>query len=981
MHYETIEGVKADEFYKKYPNPTEAQRKKFYKEMEKYEKSMPPSGTAVNLYRYDPLSVKPWDMLTDAEKKVRVEKYGTDGVPKSYIDKLKPEDKQDKEDKIDKQRPKIEALQPLTQQGAVSDFSIDAQLPVIRPEARIPKSFDVNSQRQTMSGPSDYYNYSDEGVDFSDALRAKESANKYNQYVQEKYKEAAKTNPKAQKRLEQLMQNVELTPNYQMGGSVYPVNYVPQAAMGASMPGAVGFTYARTKGIPSNGPYAKKTMASAQNGVDMYDNPLIARMVNNANIDRSYYDPRLNTINMGSDYNMWRDEETGEPLTGEDLKYQQDKMLAHENYHAMQHKEGRDNYDIAHSTDNEQWARMQKRPEVMSTDAVWNNFYNRSAIENIQDYANKINEIPEARLINQQLLFDKVLDRERYNNPSNLEGEAKFYEDTGVTFQNGGEMKYYQEGLDWKPKTISKNGGWLDGYEKAQTGYTTGDKVTYGTPEYTEAYNKGEVVTDEGVRSPIALDEVVIQNNYRRPRGFWEQYADKIVEENKDAGLLGAIIGTPISAITSLPQLAMMKGLTGEMQRPSEAMDIENPYGAFAVDAVTDPANLIGVGELSGLSKLTKENALAKLANIRNIKTSVAPELTEGLATQGFPNPLGIVDKVVPRPPTPGMLFGMEDSWNNYSPLNLLPFYGKKLSSSGTRDFVGFRKFGNSIDDVIESQSLRPKGTGMGSKQIMGEGNWAEPGRVNENYSGVFEATMNPNIEGSNIKLEKWRNRNGIVGTTQEGDVAIPLTDPGLSFNRRLPFSNKYIPIDKERLINNKFQLATQLPYAQSLAEKYGLWAGLAGGAGYISGGKKGAQENIDLLNKYTVDPIIEQVKPYYDEVKKEVIRQSNIKKQGGIIKDDRGQWDHPGEITEIGSNEITMEGVPYPVLGISDEGDTKLMKPGKNYKFKGKKVTEYPMAKNGLRQEQKGLVNLDNLLNFTNYNKPQPGGWLDSYK
>jgi hypothetical protein len=102
--------------------------------------------------------------------------------------------------------------------------------------------------------------------------------------------------------------------------------------------------------------------------------------------------------------------------------------------------------------------------------------------------------------------------------------------------------------------------------------------------------------------------------------------------------------------------------------------------------------------------------------------------------------------------------------------------------------------------------------------------------------------------------------------------------------------------------------------------------------------------------------------------------------KQGGVIKDDRGQWEHPGEITEINSPYITMQGVPYPVLGISDTGDTKLMKPGKDYKFKGKKVTEFPMAKNGMRQEQKGLVNLDNLLNFTNYNKPQPGGWLNKY-
>lgn len=70
--------------------------------------------------------------------------------------------------------------------------------------------------------------------------------------------------------------------------------------------------------------------------------------------------------------------------------------------------------------------------------------------------------------------------------------------------------------------------------------------------------------------------------------------------------------------------------------------------------------------------------------------------------------------------------------------------------------------------------------------------------------------------------------------------------------------------------------------------------------------------------------------------------------KKGGVIKDDRGQWAHPGEITEIGSNRITMQGVPYPVLGISDQGDTQIMFPGEEYKFKGKKVTEIPIAQKG---------------------------------
>jgi hypothetical protein len=72
------------------------------------------------------------------------------------------------------------------------------------------------------------------------------------------------------------------------------------------------------------------------------------------------------------------------------------------------------------------------------------------------------------------------------------------------------------------------------------------------------------------------------------------------------------------------------------------------------------------------------------------------------------------------------------------------------------------------------------------------------------------------------------------------------------------------------------------------------------------------------------------------------------ISRNGSVIKDDMGQWAHPGEITEIGSNQITMQGVPYPVLGISDTGDTQMMYPNQEYQYDGSSVTEYPMAQNG---------------------------------
>jgi hypothetical protein len=65
--------------------------------------------------------------------------------------------------------------------------------------------------------------------------------------------------------------------------------------------------------------------------------------------------------------------------------------------------------------------------------------------------------------------------------------------------------------------------------------------------------------------------------------------------------------------------------------------------------------------------------------------------------------------------------------------------------------------------------------------------------------------------------------------------------------------------------------------------------------------------------------------------------------KNGGQIVDSMGQWAHPGKITTIPSNDITMKGVNYDVLGVSNTGDKKLMKPGKNYKFDGDYVTEYP--------------------------------------
>jgi hypothetical protein len=74
----------------------------------------------------------------------------------------------------------------------------------------------------------------------------------------------------------------------------------------------------------------------------------------------------------------------------------------------------------------------------------------------------------------------------------------------------------------------------------------------------------------------------------------------------------------------------------------------------------------------------------------------------------------------------------------------------------------------------------------------------------------------------------------------------------------------------------------------------------------------------------------------------------NSIAQDGEAIVDPMGQWAHPGEVTIIPGTDITMEGVDYPVLGISDTGDTQMMYPGEDYDFDGEYVTEYPMMQEG---------------------------------
>ena len=58
--------------------------------------------------------------------------------------------------------------------------------------------------------------------------------------------------------------------------------------------------------------------------------------------------------------------------------------------------------------------------------------------------------------------------------------------------------------------------------------------------------------------------------------------------------------------------------------------------------------------------------------------------------------------------------------------------------------------------------------------------------------------------------------------------------------------------------------------------------------------------------------------------------------------KKDSPDKDRPYNL--IPSGEITMKNVGFPVLGIDNKGNSKLMKPGKDYSFPGNTVLEFKL-------------------------------------
>jgi len=621
-----------------------------------------------------------------------------------------------------------------------------------------------------------------------------------------------------------------------------------------------------------------------------------------------------------------------------------------------------------------------------------------------------------------------------YARTKGIPSNGPYAKKTLASAQNGQEMKYYQNGLDFKPKSISRDGAWLNKYEQAQTGKTfklkderlqairPSESTYVKKPNFEAEQAKvqrtyvdqlGKQMAEEKRRKKLTKEQREREdyNTINEQRGSIQSPVEESTWDRTKA-----IVSNPLTAFgyvarnESLPT----RFQHGERNTLDYAVDWINPLQGAA--ALSEIPGELGRGEFlnAGLSALdaadlgvyargamkASKPLLQKAGQqLGNVKMSIAPELRQGLRTAG-----SSINNIGKK----SIITDLKQGLANFNPKNLKsesgldwmkqwyehPDFVKRYKATGEYSPFGMQNhILNQLDEYQPKNYLdllKDKGVKEYiNKSITSGGvSWGVPESIYHNRT-MYGPFNKKGIESTKThELTHLIENNGrLLSDKDQNSLLKPFGyNTEEIFGRDIP-PNKLLGRDKAyyldpteihaRMNQSRFELglSPENKFTEEMFDSVMKKNEFSGMGKYIKD-KKGFT---DLMNNFwAVPPAVIGAGALQQSTQEEAPQY----KQGGIIKDDRGQWDHPGEITEIGSNQITMQGVPYPVLGISDTGDTKLMLPNKNYKFKGKKVTEYPMAKNGINNlDARPLVKLDQLTNFTNYNKPQPGsGWLSKY-
>ena len=784
--------------------------------------------------------------------------------------------------------------------------------------------------------------------------------------------------------------------------------------------------------------------------------------------------------------------------------------------------------------------------------------------------------------------------RGSYNPSKNLSINANLSKNNvgagmSYRFENGGEMKYYQQGLDFQPKTISKNGGWLDGYEddisKAQWGETLTPKqaelkkqternnrkieTQNKYNEYQENKRKAADLENKKAQAKSyvqanmeeAYKSPLMSPGYFTPEGMAVgalQGATKmgpdLYEGNYKGAAMDALMMLPFAKPAVKTLGAFKNDLVSHVRnlgsRPVDSYNLRGigdlttrlhtPYQSFTDEELRSLGNAYNRGSLTSeesrlfIRHMTERNNTGvsnQLAsppseihfNVDGTTSNVYAPISQSRTSTG----IGNIDL---RRPINGHAPGTPE-WDrlnniiisNSNPVaqidrailnetsgspewNRLQIQRQQLlgTSNGTDNMwaQGYKptirnRSGLTKEQILENKNLKNKDDiSKMSEQEFQESVLKPTGEVTSYKPGtsIDEMTYNTDAQkmvlkdSSPLSVEEYANKfnenldelNKIIAKNNKSGVEykVKTLDPRGALIFETPAGQKVAnttkrsfadimntPVDE---LGNVFRNKMNVPEGTttwSVDINPGQWKGEVqdiANAEYfksIPGINMGNTtegvfaDNVarrgsgtyESINEYLKQLELGRVKPgfnsqtdysrglwensvqknkafgYYNNPRtvygsmKSIIPYAGYTgagaltykalqgqeeqlpgmREGGIIKDDRGQWDYPGEITRISGGDITMKRDPktgkpltQPILGIASTGQRQMMYPGQDYNFPNAEyVTEYPKGKrskkaqNGLRQEQKGLQNLDNLTNFTNYNKPQPGGWLSKYE
>ena len=642
-----------------------------------------------------------------------------------------------------------------------------------------------------------------------------------------------------------------------------PIKTWGDMAMGGSLPGSVGFTYARTGNIPSNGKYAKKTKASAQKGISLFEAPDVPEYAKGKDVL---------TPQQVIDVKKYQDDRSQEIV---------DQIRSKESTLKQGKKE----------TKKEAEYRIRKNEQFQQS----------------HPYSN----------------IDEQGTLSRSQSDRTMEGIPEAY-----------SRAYYNDQALDKAMTSLEAAGYITG---------AGELLGAAAPIMKEAVkDAGRFLTEEtALKNAYKLNPKAFKTN---PEKYYRQFGKDAFEDALKEGKIYA--KGQKDFIKNVPEY-------NYLDKYNAAIDAKKA-NKFYLDKPA-PAPFVKKGEL-----FFPINRKPTGAGYKGTKFSDAEYLAEGSLPDEaiFPR---YQDNYLSSMESSGNIGVIKPEFNSLKNFKLykrdwLKGYKEVPKPTSTSSSIK-----SDISDWIKNNAelfeIEPEPKPSFGSMITNE---AESNSQLKNYQKNLQTNYNEYLRDKQRAIDHYNEQVNILNKNPdeiEPEIRSLINDPSY-LNNYLDLS----PLDAKNIgLSGDY---TSANINRDLVDKDYL---PKGGRALINKtrGEGIFKKSADNFGDY------KQVEPWEIFDKNFFIRKN---KEGGVVKDDMGYWnpDNHGRVVEIDSNDITMEGVDEPLLGISDEGDQQYMTPGNNYKFKGTKVREYPMAKNGKRQEQKGLINLDDLLNFTNYNIPK---------